>query len=156
MANNVIQYTEVVSLAGNVFDARPFQILVPMGFAFRVRYFESRYHGLLNVDSDARQAVSILAEDPPRLADVAFMGFNRYMGFAAWSMESSGTAGLMAVKAVQRVELWDLDYRLVMPPTLHTVSITNAQAITGVLAGELVPASLGERNAFAITQGGAK
>jgi len=154
--NDVIQYAVFTSVAANVAQAVPIPILVPDGFAFRVRYCEFRHHGLLNVDQDARQAISIVADQRAFTADPQFVGYAKFIAYSSWGTEISGAAGLMVVKTVQHIDVWDMDYRLVMRPTLHTLHIGAAQASTAVLAGELVPASEGQRNAIIALQGGAK
>ncbi len=156
MPNDVIQFVRLVSPSANVAEAEAMPLIVPDGMAFRVRYCEFRHSGLLNADGDHRMAISIIAEQPAKLGDVDFNTYAKYIAYASWSMEASGTEGLMSIKSVQHIDVWDLDYRLVMRPTLHTLAVGAAQAMTAVLAGEMVQASQGERNAIIALQGGAK
>jgi len=133
-----------------------FPLIVPDKLLFRLRNIEFKLEGLQTSDMDVHAGVTQLSRDPARQSSVLLIAFQHFLASADWVEEGTGTAGLTAVGANHRVELWDYDYRLALAPTFHLNTVSLAQSMTAIIAGEFVGASEGERNAAIIWQGGAK
>jgi len=107
-------------------------------------------------DHDVFAGLSRRSEEEVRLGQAEMLTHNQFMAYWAYSIEIFVTSGGYERQHVHRVELWEMDYRLVMPPTFHVLQIAEARQVVCVLAGEMIPVREGERNAIIITQGGAK
>lgn len=153
--NKTIQYNALVTTGGaNVAEVAPIPLIVPEGMAFRCRYFEVRLRTGTPGDRDSMVGLTQRNQDTARVNDAAFLSYNAFLALASWEEEHSGSAGIVAYLAVHRVDLWDMDYRLVMPPTMHILGLIRVVTACGVLAGELVKATEGQRNAIIGWQGG--
>jgi len=155
--NKTVQYTVSLTGSTNVPVRADVPLKVPDKHAFRLRYVQFRLQSVHNADRDyfmglsklSRQAVHPGGTDP-------FTTDNTYIAYGSQGIEASGTDGLAAIRLDHHVELWDQDWRLVLPPTFHLLTVGSGAIVVCVVAGELVPANEGERNAIILTQGGAK
>jgi len=154
--NDVVQFVTRVVTVGNIARADPIPLRIPDKVALRVRYVEFRIEDLSNADRLLIMGLSLVAGERARTATTQFMEYNKYIAFWVTAWEATGAAGLMATDLSKRIDVWDMDYRLVIGPTFHALTTPTAAGITAVVAGELVRATEGERNAIIATQGGAK
>jgi len=153
--NNVITFDVAISpQVSGVPQFAVIPLIVPDKLAFRLRYFEVRLNGLVGSDNDIFAALSKGAEEPVKASNALLIG-GQYIASVGWTIEVVST-GAAALPMVQRVDLWDMDYRMVMRPTIHFGAVGTGQAMTAVLAGELVGISEGARNGIIAWQGGAK
>lgn len=130
-------------------------LIVPNGFAFRLRYVLWVLQDARPSDAESFCALSRIADEPLRASLATLLTGNQYLSMFTWGVELV-TTGMSTSPLHQKDELWDLDYRLVMAPTYHMVGITNWTNTFCRVAGELVPVTEGERNAIIAWQGGAK
>ncbi len=157
--NNVIQFSAGLTPAGSATAvATPIPILVPEGRAFKVRNVDFRWLTYPTADIVISMGLSRFAEEPIQRTIAVFLGNPNFMAYASFGFGESGTTGESSHFLNKKVELWDLDYKLVMRPTFHILQNGAACCFQMfcVLSGELVPASEGERNAIIAWQGGAK
>ncbi len=157
MPNEVIQFAASILAATNGVDTSvSIPIIVPDKMSFRVRYVEFRMHDQTNADAVILLGLSRQAEPTVRPGTVAFIQANQYIAYWSWGFEASGAAGLVHSPLSHKIDVWDLDYRLVMRPTFHLIRVGSTVPTTCVVAGQLVPSSQNERNAIIAIQGGAK
>jgi len=153
--NNVVQFVvRLVPALGNTAEAVRVPLAVPDQHALRVRYVEFRLEDFPNADRRVRAALSKVTDQPAREGTTAFETYNGYLAYMTLGWEASGTSGLSFGKIYERIDVWDMDYRMVMPPTFHVLSHTTSTAVVCVVAGEMVKASMGQRNAIIAWQGG--
>ena len=153
--NRTVEYGVRVTPAGSGTPlAAQIPLSVPVGTAFRVRRAEFRWRALPNADSDVTGGISKINQEAARPSANALLTHNQYMAFFSWAIEVV-TTGTTAVEMFVRQELWEYDYRLVMPPTAHLVVTGNLGIeVAFFLYGEMVPMSQGQRNAAIAYQGG--
>ena len=156
--NNTIQFGVLLTPAvAGVPVALPVPLVVPGGHAFRCRYVEFRWRQLQNVDVDMAVLLHRESSRPIYGSTNLFMLATGTIAFTSFGQEISGTAGISAAILTVHRDVWDMDYRLVMRPTGMVVGVGGLGIeVQLILAGELVGASEGQRNAIIATQGGAK
>lgn len=150
--NSVISYVVRLAASANSNARGAVPIRVPDGKAFRVRHIEFRLQGLQASDHLNLVSVSRLNQEPLRTS-TQLETSNHLLAFYGFTLEVQ-TSGLATLILVHRVALWDYDFRLVMQPTAHLFSVQLADIVDVEMAGELVNASEGERNAIIAWQGG--
>ena len=155
--NRVIQYqVRMVGGSSGVPGVGAIPIKVPDKQCFRVRYVEFKQTSWQNVDVVQLGGVSPINGQRAFSSLLDFTNYTKFMAYHSWAFGESGTTGESGGFLHDRVELWDMDYRLVMPPTVHVVDVGSFLIWNVVLAGELMPCTEGERNAIIAWQGGAK
>lgn len=155
--NSTIQFAATSSGGSSGTPVRVvFPLIVPDRTAFRVRWVDFWISGLQAGDMNSFAAVSKLSVDRAKISLAAYLASTDFIARDSYFSELT-TTGEAATKTARRVELWDADYRFVLRPVLHVVSVVNTFATWNVqIAGELVGASEGDRNAIIAFQGGAK
>lgn len=156
MPNDVVQYSIGVVTVANVASVAPVPLLVSEGQAFRVRRIEYRIVDLPNTDRVVLMGLSRGADEGVLGGSDEFEDSTRYMAHWGLGFEATGAAGLVAVELSRAFDVWDFDYRLVMRPTFHVLTITSAARVVVVVSGEFVGATENQRNAIIAIQGGAK
>jgi len=153
--NNTIQYVGALTpTSSGTAVAGEVPLKVPEGRAFRVRFVEFRAGpGGAASDYDLNVALSKVNQETIRIAAEGFNSQNTYLAYWSFSIEIT-TSGAYFSRLSKRFDLWDYDYRLVMPPTFHTLQFVETRLVHCVLGGEMVSASQGQRNAIIAFQGG--
>ncbi len=152
--NNTIQFVVTIGVGSSgTPNTGEIPLVVPAGLAFRCRYVEYRIQSHTEADTTYSIGVSKGNRQPPRPNAAEVTRYNGYISFwgRANQITTSGTRG---IPITFRQDVWELDYRLVMPPTVHRVFVGTGVVHTVVLAGEMVKATEGQRNAIIATQGG--
>ncbi len=147
-------FTRLTPASSGVVVVAPLPLAVPDKLAFRVRYVDFRYRGFQNVDVDVLAGVSKVNRKavPPNVNELT--DDTTLVAFNSWAQELT-TTGATALLTSFRVELWEYDYRMVMPPTALLAAVGGLGVECWVvIGGEMVPASTGQRNAIIAWQGG--
>lgn len=153
--NETIQYWGDALMAGGVGTADILDAFrVPDGFCLRLRAVEFRGQAILIAgDSRFHIGLSKRQADTAIPVETVLMRYQKFLAF--WSIDSElNASGATSILMTRRVELWDYDYRLVMKPTILTFSAGLALPVAVGVYGELVPCTVGQRNAIIAWQGG--
>ncbi len=157
--NKTVQFGEL--LAG-VTTGVPRAVLVPLKvpdkLAFRLRWVEFCKRDYGTADEVTHLGLSRLAVARVKSSVGAFVVSTDFLARECFGFEVTGAAGtgLSGQWLVRRFEMWDADYRLVMPPAFHLVNVGQVSEWTCFIHGEFVPITMGDRNGVIAWQGGAK
>lgn len=152
--NNVIQFQANVATASPPFSRADVQLVVPEGKAFRLRSVTWKMRDVIQSDVVLLCALSRVHSEPLRPVLNAFFESAKWLSWFSYGWEIL-TTGATSSFIHERQDYWDYDYRFVLAPTLHVARVGGTTIEVAVqLAGELVSASKGERNAIIAWQGG--
>lgn len=157
MSNQLTQFVAVLTGGSSGVPVRAaFPLKQKDGHSFRLRHVEFRQTTYQNVDVVQFGGVSPVEDERVFPSLATFMAYNKFMAFHSWGFGESGTTGESATILHERIDLWDLDYRVILPPTLHIVDVGSFLTWNVVIAGEYVKVTEGQRNAIIAWQGGVK
>lgn len=153
--NSVLQFRATLT-PGTVLGVLQFaevRLGVPDGFALRVRHVRFVVQGFPGASGRFSMGVSyrnrhLLPNTAAVFADKTFLGYEGAV------VVTASAIGFNILSNVYRIEMWDYDYRLVMNPTFVAEATFAGQQIECIVAGELVRATQGDRNAIIVWQGG--
>lgn len=154
--NATVQFVNTVTISSGAGIAGPLSALqVSDGECLRVRAVEFRALSPA-IGADARFSIGLSKRqrDTALATEVLQYTYPKFMAFWSVDMEVV-TSGSYVLLTTHRVDVWDLDYRLVMEPTILAFSGFGAVGVVAVVvSGEFVPCSEGQRNAIIAWQGG--
>lgn len=150
--NEVLQYVAGITSAANQGDVVALPLKVPAGRGFRVRYVEFRRSALGGADETLFVGLSRFNQLVLPTLVFTLMA-NHFIAFYSWGVEVV-TSGSWGQSLSKKINVWDLNYVLVMPPTFVQRSVQQANTVDCVMAGELIPLTEGQRNAVIVWQGG--
>jgi len=140
------------------FTGVPVSVAIPLkiteGQAFRVRAVEFWKTDIAGVDEVDLLGLSRLSQANVKASMPILRLATDFIARAALGIETTGTSSGHINTLHFRTELWEYDYRLVMPPFFHLGTIGQLTQWVCFLTGENVPATQGQRNAIIAWQGG--
>ena len=150
--NNVTQFwdSDTISTTGSSQPLSTF--IISDRLCFRVRAVEFRWHNSV-AGTNRRFFVGLSKKFNDLHFGSSVPNLNNYAAMMAFDSREGAVRG-SAILLNRRVELWDYNYRLVMPPTIMGIGPNANQVISVGMYGELMPCSQAERNAIILWQGG--